>query len=71
MAELRLDEIVDRTRREAGEPAGDVVRRDLVAGLGQQFGIDIGGNDFGIDEHTVAVESKKHRVFQAPRGRRS
>ena len=51
-------------------------RRDREAGGGQQFGLDARGDDFGIDEHAVAIENDKvgwtcwsGEVGKAPRSR--
>ena len=45
-----------------GQPGigfGDLLRRDLEAGRGQQLGLDARGDDLGIDEHAVAIEDDK------------
>ncbi len=41
--------------------------RDLVAEFGQVAGVDLGREDFGIDEHAVAIEGKEH-LGQSPFG---
>ena len=54
-----LDPQHDVLEGQPGIGFGQLLRRDLEAGLGQQLGLDAGGDDFGIDEHAVAIEDDK------------
>ena len=59
MLRLLLDPQHDVLEGQAGIGLRKFLGRDLEAGRGQKFGLDARGDDFGIDEHAVAIENDK------------
>ena len=73
--DLLADELEDALGGEAGKPVRQLFRRDLVADLAQDLAVHARREDFGIDQHAVAIEDDAawapvYQAFAARQGRR-
>jgi hypothetical protein len=59
---MRLDLEQDVLEGQTGVELDEVFRLDRIAGARQQFGVDAGGDDFGIDQHAVEIENDEFRL---------